>query len=449
MQIPLSPPQLDELLLNSNASDIHRLFGVLANQKDNYFHWDQLRHRTPPEGMSTEQWWAGVKLARQGMMKVLPLLDKHDRPIHFAMPDSVLRALHAIDRQAAGEIAVADHAVSGEDRSRYLMSSLIEEAINSSQLEGASTTREEARNMLRSGRSAHDPSERMIRNNYQVMQYLRELKDEPFTPQHIFELHRMVIDGTLDDAGAAGRFRRSDESISVMDASHTQVLHEPPDAKHLPERLERLCAFANQEIGEGLFIHPVVRAVLVHFMLGYDHPFVDGNGRIARALFYWSMAREGYWLMEFLSISRLIKQAPARYARAYLYTETDENDATYFILHQLEVIERAIQALHDYMAKKMREQLSVESLLKESPLWADKCNHRQIALLNHALRHAEHGYTVGSHKRSHMITTQTARTDLLKLKAWNLLEQHKRGRAFVFYAPSDLNERIKSSTSGK
>lgn len=52
----------------------------------------------------------------------------------------------------------------------------------------------------------------------------------------------------------------------------------------------------------------------LHFMLGYEHPFVDGNGRVARAMFDWAMLRNGYWLFEFISVSRIIRQAPAKYA---------------------------------------------------------------------------------------------------------------------------------------
>ncbi len=447
MQIPLTPPRLDQVLLNIKSHEFRHIMDGSPIQDGRYLHWDQLRHRTPPEGMTSELWWAGIKLARRAMLKALPLLDKHDRPIQFAMPDPVLRALHGIDQQAAGEVAMADTAVSGEDRNRYLVRSLIEEAITSSQLEGAVTTRDEAKEMLRSGRTPKDRSEKMILNNFNAMEQIRELKDEPFTPQRIFELHRMVTDGTLDDVSAAGRFRRKDERVSVMDASHSAVLHEPPDAGTLPDRLERLCRFANQDAEEEAFVHPVVRAIVIHFMLGYDHPFVDGNGRTARALFYWSMARSGYWLTEYLSISRLIKQAPAQYARAYLHSETDDNDATYFILHQLDIIESAIQALHDYLARKMNQQRGAEKLLRNSPVLMDHLNHRQLALLSHALRHSGHGYTVQSHKRSHQITTQTARTDLLKLSTLDLLEQRKRGRAFVFFAPPDLSERIQAAGS--
>ncbi|MCW8971977.1 MAG: Fic family protein [Gammaproteobacteria bacterium] len=446
MKIPLTPPRHEELLIQLDASQISQLFGIPATQDGRYLHWDEMRHRTPPEGVSHELWWAGAKIARRGMSKELPLLDKHDRPITFTMPDPVLLSLHEIDRQAAGEIAMAEQAVSGDDRNRYLVSSLIEEAITSSQLEGATTTREEAKDMLRSGRTPRDRSERMILNNYHVMEQIRSLKDESLTPKRVLELHRIVTHDTLDDPSAAGRFRRPDERISVMDATHTTTLHTPPAAQSLERRLERLCDFANQDEKATPFVHPVIRAILIHFMLGYDHPFVDGNGRTARALFYWSMARSGYWLMEYLSISRLIKKAPAKYARAYLYTETDDNDATYFILHQLAVIEQAIQALHDYLARKIDEQRSAESLLRKSPSLSDNLNHRQMALLSHALRHAGHGYTVASHKRSHKITTQTSRTDLQKLAELGLLEQRKRGRAFVFYAPSDLVDRIETAS---
>lgn len=446
MKMPLTPPGIEQLMEKISPDRFPSLFGMPPTQDGRYLHWDEIRHRAPPNGLSHEDWWVGIKMARRGMMKALPLIDKHERPILFAMPDPVLKALHEIDRQAAGEIAMERQVVSGDDRNRYLVNSLIEEAITSSQLEGAATTREEARDMLRSGRKPRDRSERMVMNNYHAMEQIRSLKNEPFTPERILELHSIVTDGTLDDPDAAGRLRRSDERISVMDATHTVVLHEPPDAGSLPERLKRLCEFANQQQANDPFVHPVIRAILVHFMLGYDHPFVDGNGRTARTLFYWSVARSGYWLMEYLSISRLLLKAPAQYGRAYLHTETDENDATYFILHHLEVIQRAIIALHHYLNRKVNEQRSAESLLRHAPILADQLNHRQLALLSHALRHAGHGYTVKSHKRSHRVTTQTSRTDLLKLAELELLEQRKRGRAFVFYAPPDLSDRIKSAS---
>ena len=94
------------------------------------------------------------------------------------------------------------------------------------------------------------------------------------------------------------------------------------------------------------------QSIILHFMIGYDHPFVDGNGRVARALFYWAMLRHGYPLAKFLSISKVLREAPARYARAYRFTETDGGDLTYFVDHQLDVIARSIEALGDYVTRK-------------------------------------------------------------------------------------------------
>ncbi|MGB5456345.1 MAG: Fic family protein [Gammaproteobacteria bacterium] len=448
MKIPQSPPQI-ETVLSDPGTDVTEMLKQGPLYKGQYLHWDQLRHRSPPAKLTPEAWWAGIKIARRAFYIQLPLQDKDGQPVKFGIPAPVLRALYEIDSQAPGSVAMPGALVSSDDRDRYLVSSLIEEAITSSQLEGAATTREVAKAMLRSGRSPQDRNERMILNNFHVMQRIRELQDEPLTPELILFMHRIVTEGTLDDPGAEGRLRRANEKISVMDATHTIVLHEPPQAKILPARLQRLCAFANQNDSAEPFVHPVIRAILLHYMLAYDHPFVDGNGRTARALFYWSMARAGYWLMEYISISRLIKEAPVKYGYAYLYSETDNNDVTYFIIHQLDIIQRAIVALHEYLERKGAERRSAEKLLRYAPVLANALNHRQVAILSHALRHPGHDYTVESHRRSHQITPQTARTDLLQLVELNLFEQYKRGRAFVFAAQEDLRQRIEAAAKKK
>ena len=158
----------------------------------------------------------------------------------------------------------------------------------------------------------------------------------------------------------------------------------------------------------------MVRAILIHFMIGYEHPFVDGNARTARALFYWMMAKSGYWLTEFLSISTIIRKAPIQYARAYLFSENDDNDVTYFLDYNLRVILRSIRNLHSYLARKAQEMRNVQQMLDGSAL-AALLNYRQIALLVSMRKHPDLVYTIDSHRRSHKVTYQTARTDLLGL----------------------------------
>ncbi|MGI9304900.1 MAG: Fic family protein, partial [Gammaproteobacteria bacterium] len=159
-------------------------------------------------------------------------------------------------------------------------------------------------------------------------------------------------------------------------------------------------------------------------------------------LFYWSMLRQGYWTMEFVSISRILKNAPAQYTRSYLYTETDDNDVTYFILHQLKVIVRAIEELLDYLRKKSEERKEFENLIRKSTSLQQTLNHRQISVLNRALKHSDAMFTVASHRGAHNITYDTARTDLLKLAEFGLLDKTKVGRAFAFFPAQELGAKL-------
>jgi Fic family protein len=437
----MRPPLLSSLLAELQASG--RLTELLVRpigpvQEGGWYrHWDTLRHLAPPEDLTHREWWALVKLARRSMKREITLEDRAGRSFSYTLPDPMLGCLHHIDCNASGQISLPEEAVSPEQRDRYVFRSLIEEAVTSSQLEGATTTRRVAKEMLRTGRDPTSKDERMILNNFEAMRWVRDHRDEPLTPAFVGKLHGVVTEGTLPaaDVGTLRTPKKGTAPLGVYDGN--QLVHRPPDAAELPERLEKLCAFAN-ETPTGVFLHPALKAIILHFWLAYDHPFEDGNGRTARALFYWFMLREGFWLFEYVSISTILKKGPARYARSFLYTETDDNDLTYFLLFQLDVVERALDALRSYLQKKTQEMKEMRALLRPSA----NLNHRQIALLGHALRHPGQRYTFAPHRRSHDVAYQTARTDLLGLSEKELLRKGRDGRTYVFTPAPDLAERI-------
>jgi Fic family protein len=444
MKLPVAPPALRDLFQRDSA----RIGLILAHRpgaevKGEYMHWDHLRHLTPPAGLDTEQWWLGIKLARQALGRALPLRDTSGLALSVALSDSIQRRLFLVARDAAGALQGTDRLPSDAMRERYLMRSLMEEAMTSSQLEGAATTTPVAKEMLRSGRAPRDYGERMIVNNYQTMGELKRWVAEPLTPDIVFEIHRMLTDGTLKDPASAGRFRTAQEAIVVEDETGT-TLHVPPPAAELPQRLQALCDFANQGDDAEHFIHPVVRAILIHFMIGFDHPFVDGNGRTARALFYWSMLNSGFWMTQYLSISSILKQAPSQYTRSYLYTESDDSDTTYFVSHQLDVLLKAIDGVHGYIARKQQAQQQAEKLLKPGSTLSRTLNHRQRALLLNALRHPDKAFTIAVHQRTHDIVYDTARSDLLGLVNARLMRQHKQGKQYVFHAVADLGQKLQA-----
>ncbi|MBN2377665.1 MAG: Fic family protein [Sedimentisphaerales bacterium] len=439
MKRPQCPPDINQIKseLSDNPQRIMKIFDAISSPlvKDKYHHWDKIRYYDPPGNFSSKEWWLGIKYRRQELSRVIPLNDRQGFPFKFAKIDYIEEASYKITQNSAGSIQMPEQITNPQTRDQYYISSLIQEAITSSQIEGAATTRQVAKEMIRSGRKPRDKSEQMIINNYLAMELINGLKDEPLTKELIFKIHQLITYKTIDQS-ALGRFRTNQEQIVVADM-YNEVLHEPPPAEQLDDRVQKMCDFANGKIPKN-FIHPLVRSIILHFWLAYEHPFVDGNGRTARALFYWSMLKNGFWLFEFVSISQIIVQAYAKYEKAFLYTETDDNDLTYFILYHLDVIQKSIDELHNYIKRKTQRILQLENELKGMA----GLNHRQRALINHALRHPNYRYTIESHRKCHNVVYQTARLDLLDLAKKKLLTSIKIRKVWYFQPDTDLEKKL-------
>ena len=444
MKIPVDPPKLGDII--SEAADAGTLTELytpgtwFAEVRGEYVHWDKLRHKTPPDGLNSRMWWAQIKFARAAIRRRLPLLDRDQAPFSVCITDQLQKRLHFIDREAAGAIKGMD---GSGGAARFLMRSLIEESMTSSQLEGAATTRVVAKEMLSTGRPPRDQSERMIYNNYAAMSLIRERGKRPFSVGEILELHTVLTTGTLESEDHCGRLRVAEDNVLIFDKGSDIVLHTPPPAREVRERLQRLCDFANAQ-DEDPFIHPVVKAIAIHFQIGYDHPFCDGNGRTARVLFYWAMMNAGYWLTEFLSISSVLKKSPGHYMRAYLYTEHDDSDMTYFVAQQLEVIQQSITALHDYIMRKSEQHKQALRALRMTHVAGTEMNYRQKALLANALDNPDRSYSVAGHQAAHQISYPTALGDLSALVEAGLLEQGRRGRAHRFIPVVNLEDLLRT-----
>ena len=452
MKLPVKPPSFHAILktLESSTTQLWRkqrqvdVQELTAKAQSEYWNWEDCKYRAPTVGLTQEEFWAFIKITRNSDRSRFALLDSKKTSFSYSLPDEAGRLLHEADKSLAGHVGTDMADVSNPDyRAKYIFTSLREEAFASSLIEGAVSTRSEAKEMIRTGRTPKNTSEWMILNNFNTIQYLLLNRDKPLSLELLLDIQWRLTANTIDEADA-GRLRTDADQITIRDDSTGDVLHVPPPAHELPDRLQKMCDFANADSSTSKpFIHPVIRSVLLHFWLAYDHPFVDGNGRTARALFYWHMLRNGYWLAEFLSISSIIARQPKKYYRAYLDTESDDNDATYFIMYHLRVLEESVIALQRYVAKKKVEQAEL------APLMNAQFNPRQKSLLELAVKNPRAEFSYESHGKSHGVVIATARADILELVNLGLLNWNKKQRPHRFTPHPDILKRLQKKSKRK
>lgn len=418
-----------------------------ADGPKGYLHWDKLRHRPCPPGWTPEEIWTVVRVRRDFQGRPLPdLLQKDGRPFTLVESSPYRAALQRLGQptelwSVVRELLRLEDATAGWGKQTavftrvddtYRIMAAFEEAYFSSAIEGAVTTQRQARELLRTQREPRDKSERMVLNVYRTVELLRERLEEPLRPDFIREIHATLTDGTLEDVADQGRFR-GDDSVVISDSSSREVLYEPPPASELAERMDRLCAFANATNADDEFIHPITRAILLHHQLAYDHPFVDGNGRTARALFQWAVLRAGFPWFRFLSISRAIHRSRESYYRSFRYVQTDQGDLTYFVRDQLRCIEAELARFVSFLESRVR----TAAWLRSKHEIEATLNDRQLALLEYALAHPTAEFSVPEHRRFHGVSQPTAYKDITSLIRAGLLHELRREGRRVIYGPTD------------
>ena len=428
MKVPNKPPDVRNIL-EKNSWQVFKLlndkmvydFVIKCNQ--DYIHWDKLRYKEIPNKINVEYIWALIKIFRSQQFKPIKF---NDWIFKYLLLNDAQRKLHLMDKGTAGHLETGLESVNTGGRGRYIISSLMEEAIASSQLEGAATTRKIAKEILRLKRKPINYSERMIVNGYETMQKMTKMKDRTLTPEIILKLHKNITKDTLEDKNDEGRFRDNNEIFVGDPLKYGKIYHTPPDYKKINGLMEDFCEFASNDEGE--FIHPVVKGIILHFLIGYIHPFSDGNGRTARTIFYWYMLSRGYWLFEYMSVSRIILRSKTKYGLAYLYTETDENDLTYFINYNLDSIEEALHDMEAYISKKQKEYSEALDLIQG----INDINLRQAEILKNFMRRPEKNFVINEIMATYNVAYDTARNDLLHLTELGYLEKTKIKNKFVF-----------------
>lgn len=391
----------------SNRPEIAELVERL-NQE--YAYWDKVKYQKLPEGINHEELWACIKFSR---LRKSYTWESFNSTLHIT--NNMNRQCHEMDMHFGGDLGSSNACIPNEHREKYLINSLMEEAISSSQMEGASTTRKLAKDMLRKEQSPKSRSEQMIYNNYRTIRYIVDNKSQELTPQILLNIHHMMTEKTLGNPEEEGALRTNDD-IVVANGITNEIVHRPPSHEGLATHIADLCDFFNKK-NELVFIHPIIRAILIHYMVAYLHPFTDGNGRTARTLFYWYMIKEGYWLTEYLSISKIIYDKKTSYEKAYIQVANDQRDMGYFVSYHLNVLEQSFKKFIDYLERKKAQQ-SATQYHKIGNL-----NERQADIIRLVHENGKLMLTIKEVQNRYGVSHTTAKSDLAGLINTYLLEE--------------------------
>lgn len=410
------------------------------DEKGRYQHFDKLRFRIP-EGLDHVLVWSLVKLARERQLSDVVALGDPVHRCQLLLTPAIYAATSECDRHTtAAALEWMSSKIGEQKHVTYLLNDLIEdEAISSSQLEGASTTTRVAKDLLKRQRAPRTPDEKMILGNYRMMQFVWDNRARPLSADLIAEIHQVGVENIDDEHYYPGVFRANDEVV-VQDGDGN-VVHSPPPAKGLEARLEALAAWANSNhsaFKSNNYLHPLIKAIVLHFAIGYEHPFRDGNGRVARSLFYWFMFKHDFAAFRYIAISTLLKAAPVQYGKSYLYTETDDMDLTYFVDYQSRTIIRGIADFKEAYEKTLADMNAFNRFLFDSGLYA-QLNDKQKTVLQVASDDKSMQFTAVNLKESLGCSYNTAASVLNGLVDLGLFHKRKDGREWVFsLAPTAL-----------
>lgn len=409
-----------------------------TDEQGRYLHWSKFKWRVP-KGDDPVLAWKAVLFKRSLSARPTGLADPDGSFFTYNTPASLESKLHHLDRIAGGRFRCIEETASSDNiQDKFLVSSLImEEAITSAQLEGASTNRKVAKKMLEEEREPLDEDERMILNNYLLLKHAERKAHEPLTLDLISKFHFLATQRTTENNVVPGAFRVAND-IYIEDGDGG-IAHRPPDFNLIADRLKLLCHFANLDHTNDStqnFMHPVVKAIILHFFIAYEHPFRDGNGRTARALFYWFMLKSNYKFFKYVSISKLLKKHTRDYGESFLLTERGHNDLTYFISYQLNIIVEAFEDLKSYLQNKVNDFQKFAVLLEKTE-WGNTLNFVQKDLIKKALKEPGRMFTVKEVSNSYNIADNTARKYLKKLVKDRVFLSTMDGKTTLYIAPSE------------
>jgi Fic family protein len=164
--------------------------------------------------------------------------------------------------------------------------------------------------------------------------------DRPVDEALIFDVHRRIVTGCDDDHGPPGRVRQRDENVLFGAPRHRGVEGGPECERALHELTD-----ATRTVYRGH--DPLIQALALHYHMAAMHPFLDGNGRTARAMEALMLQRVGLRDTLFIAMSNYYYEHKSGYLNALNDTRARDHDLTPFLKFALRGIEQQCRQLFE------------------------------------------------------------------------------------------------------
>jgi Fic family protein len=406
--------------MNTNAKELIEKFST-----ENYLSKEEISYRLP-NNLALGEFWQEVVKFRKQKSEILPFNDQTGQNFRYLLTPVLQKEIYEIDSSGKDSLY---RVVKKEIENELIKDSLIEEALYSSVIEGAFSTMKRLRELVEKERKPVDINDQMVLNNYYAMQFILQEKHKELSVDFILKLHKIVTEKTLfEDEAHAGRFR--DDTVYVKDKRRDIVIYTPPSAGQIEPAMKQLIEWVNEK-NDAHFIHPLIKASFIHFYFVYIHPFFDGNGRTARALFYYFMIKNGYEFFKYFSISVVVQKTKIQYYKAIKDTEDCNADITYFLLYMAKTILESIHLVTERIAQHYQRDFVFIRLKERGVLLSV----RQEKFLKRFLVSDKRAITIKAYKDWFKVVYETARRDLEDLTAKGILLKSKHRRQFM-YSPN-------------
>ena len=180
---------------------------------------------------------------------------------------------------------------------------------------------------------ARDRDIQEVLNYRNVLKFIETYQGDTLTEDTIKHIHALTADKMMPDE-VVGEYRKS--QVVVKNSQTGEITFRPPTAVEVPFLVSDFLLWLNNQSAED--IHPTLKAGITHYELVRIHPFLDGNGRVARATATLVLFREGYDIKRFFSLEEYYDREPMNYYNALQSVRNNNGNLTNWLEYFMEGI---------------------------------------------------------------------------------------------------------------